>query len=85
VVEQRLVEAIDLLPTFIDALCGEIPTHQLEGRSLLPLPMDGAEPDAWREVAVSEGAYAFRSFVREPLGRPIDGCRMFMLRSARWK
>jgi arylsulfatase A-like enzyme len=85
VTDERLVEAIDLLPTFIDALGGEIPTHQLEGRSLLPLLLDGAGPDSWREVAVSEGDYAFRSFVREPLGRPIDGCRMFMLRSARWK
>jgi arylsulfatase A-like enzyme len=34
---------------------------------------------------VSEGDYAFRSFVREPLNQPADRCRMFMIRSERWK
>jgi arylsulfatase A-like enzyme len=83
-VEDSLVEAIDLLPTFIDALGSEPPRHQLEGRSLVPL-LHRQASEALREFAISEGDYAFRSLVREPLGRPVDGCRMFMVRSARWK
>src|SRR4029079_9828259 len=45
----------------------------------------GTGPEAWREFAITEGDYALRGRVREPLGRPVDGCRMFMVRSARWK
>ena len=84
-VEQRLVESIDLLPTFIDALGGAAPSHQLEGRSLLPLLLSDAPATPWREYAVSEGDYAFRSDVRERTGLPVDGCRMVMLRSEDWK
>lgn len=85
-VETGLVEAIDLVPTFIEALGGTPPWHQLEGRSLLPLLLDDAAADApRREYAVSEGDFGFRSFVREPLGHPVDACRMFMIRSQDWK
>ena len=84
-VEDRLVESIDLLPTFIEVLGGVPSWHQLEGRSLLPLLLEGEAPGHWREYAVSEGDYAFRSFVRECTGQPVDCCRMFMLRSRDWK
>jgi len=84
-VEDRLVEAIDLLPTFIESLGGTPPSHQLEGRSLLPLLLHGECPAGWREYAVSEGDYAFRSPVRHGTGQPVDACRMFMLRSHGWK
>jgi len=84
-VEHRLVEAIDLLPTFVESLGGDPATHQLEGRSLVPLLRREPFKGAWRDFAISEGDYSFRSFVREPLGRPVDGCRMFMVRSERWK
>jgi arylsulfatase A-like enzyme len=84
-VEDRLVESIDLVPTFIEALGGTPPWHQLEGRSLLPLLRGAALREPWREYAISEGDHAFRSFVRAHTGQPVDGCRMFMLRSGRWK
>jgi arylsulfatase A-like enzyme len=84
-IESRLVEAIDLLPTFVESLGGEPATHQLEGRSLVPLLHRELFAGPWREFAISEGDYSFRSFVRGPLGRPIDGCRMFMVRSQRFK
>lgn len=84
-VEHRLVEAIDLLPTFVECLGGTPAPHQLEGRSLSPLLHGNQFNGDWRDYAISEGDYAFRSAVREPLGRPVDGCRMFMVRSARWK
>ena len=84
-VEGRLVEAIDLLPTFIESLGGIAPNHQLEGRSLLPLLIGRPEPMSWREYAISEGDHAFRKLVRSGTGQPVDGCRMFMVRSGDWK
>jgi Arylsulfatase A and related enzymes len=83
--EHRLVEAIDLLPTFIECLGAVAPSQHLEGRSLVPLLVSGSAPDRWREFAVSEGDHSFRSFVRAGTGQPIDGCRMFMVRSHDWK
>ncbi len=83
-VESRLVEAIDLVPTILDALGAEIPDHILEGRSLLPL-LRGEQPADWRRAVFSENNYAFRDFVREPLGRPADGCHTIMVRDHDWK
>ena len=79
----QLIEAIDILPTVLDAYGIEAPSHKLEGRSLLPLIRGGGA--AWREYAISEADYSFRSFVREPLLRSVDGCRSYMLRTQRWK
>ncbi|MEM7111931.1 MAG: sulfatase-like hydrolase/transferase [Chloroflexota bacterium] len=81
-VEQRLVETIDLLPTFIDALGGHIPEERLEGRSLLPLLR--GETVEWRSFVVSEIDYAFRK-AREWLDLPPSECRATMLRTDRWK
>ena len=83
--EDRLVEAIDLLPTFIESLGGSVPSHQVEGRSLLPLLTDAARPGAWRDYVISEGDHAFRGFVRQGTGQAIDACRMFMVRTRDWK
>jgi arylsulfatase A-like enzyme len=84
-VESRLVETIDLVPTLIESLGGVAPMHQLEGRSLLPLLLSPAAEPPSRDHVVSEGDYAFRDFVRARTRQPIDGCRMFMLRTPRWK
>jgi arylsulfatase A-like enzyme len=80
----KLVEAIDLVPTFLDALGLPGAPEWLEGTSLEPL-LHGKEPSAWRTHVVSENSYAFRDEVRLPLGRPVDGCHMTMLRGERWK
>jgi arylsulfatase A-like enzyme len=83
VVDERLVEAIDLVPTFIEACGGSVPDHILEGRSLLPaLRSDGTV--AFRDVAVSELDYAFRA-ARAELGVAADRARAWMLRGERWK
>ncbi|MFJ2339751.1 alkaline phosphatase family protein [Pseudomonas protegens] len=82
-VDERLVETIDALPTFLEALGLPGAEHRLEGRSLIPL-LHGAEP-AWRRYAISEYDYAFQAPARERLGQPIDRCRMTMVRSERWK
>jgi arylsulfatase A-like enzyme len=79
-----LVEAIDLLPTFLDALDIAAPEHVLEGRSLLPWIREEGTQD-WRKFAVSEFDYAFRTQTRRELKRPLDGCKTFTIRDHDWK
>lgn len=79
----RLVESIDLLPTFLDIADGRPAPHILEGRSLLPLINDKAT-DAWREYAFSEADYAWRH-ARKHLNLAPDETRAFMVTNARWK
>lgn len=75
------VEAIDLLPTFVDWLGGEVPAHILEGRSLVPL-LCGQDPP-WRDTVFSELDYSFRQ-QRRDLGVPPHAARAYALRDARW-
>jgi arylsulfatase A-like enzyme len=83
--EARLVEAIDLLPTFLDTLGANLHPHRLEGRSLLPLLRpSGGGPVTWREAAFSELDYAFRQ-ARLDLGLAPHEARAFMVRTERWK
>lgn len=82
-VDERLVETIDALPTFLDALGLPNADHRLEGRSLIPL-LHG-QPITWRNYAIAEYDYAFQAPARERLEQPIDRCRMTMVRSERWK
>ena len=82
-VDDRLVEAIDLIPTFIDVCGGEQQPHRLEGRSLLPL-IRGGRVDEWRDVAFSEVDYAFleASLI---LNVGAVGGRAYMALGERWK
>jgi arylsulfatase A-like enzyme len=82
-VNNALVEAIDLAPTFIDYFGGKPPDHILEGRSLLPW-LRGETPAHWRKVAFSEYDYSMQD-VRLKLNQPIDQCRLFMVYDGRWK
>lgn len=79
----RLIEAIDLAPTFVDFMGGTPPAHILEGRSLLPL-LRAAPPDDWRRVVISEYDYAFRK-ARQILDQPVADCRLTMVFDGRWK
>ncbi|MBT4940304.1 MAG: alkaline phosphatase family protein [Rhodospirillaceae bacterium] len=81
--ESRLVEAIDLVPTFVDVLGGEIPDHILEGRSLTPL-LRGDAPRDWRDFVVSELNYAY-TWCRRDLGLKPDDAKAIMLRTEKWK
>jgi arylsulfatase A-like enzyme len=83
-VDNRFAEAIDVVPTILDAVGLEVPDNIVEGRSLVPL-LRGEDPDDWRDAVFSELDYAFYSDVRDPLERPIDQCRTFMVREGRWK
>ena len=82
---EALVEAIDLVPTFLDVLELPRPPEWLEGTSLVPWLHGAATPPGWRDAVFSENSYAFRDCVRLPLGRPVDGCGMTMVRTNRWK
>jgi arylsulfatase A-like enzyme len=79
-----LVEAIDLAPTFLDAL-GSDPagqSHRLEGRSLVPF-LHGREPGSWRSFVISEYDYALP--VGAKLGVEPRDARLFMVADKRWK
>jgi arylsulfatase A-like enzyme len=78
----QLVEAIDLLPTFVDWAGGKARAHVLEGRSLLPL-LHGKHV-AWRQAVISEYDYAVRR-ARRLLDQPIGDCRLVMVFDGRWK
>lgn len=80
---EKLVEAIDLIPTFIDALGGDQKPHQLEGRSLSPL-LHGQKNVQWRNAVYSEVDYAWRG-ARLSLGLAPDKTRGYMIRTNKWK
>lgn len=82
-VNHDLVECIDLLPTFIEAVGGEPPYHRLEGRSLLPL-LHGNTPTDWRTFAVSEFDYADHA-ANYILKTPRHQCNVVMICTKRWK
>ncbi len=77
------VEAIDLVPTFIDALGAPVPGHRLEGRSLLPLLGTDAAATGWREALVGELDYAPRQ-ARRSLGLGPDRGRLWSVRTDHW-
>ncbi len=81
-VDDRAVEAIDLIPTFIDALGGAAQDHVLEGRSLMPLLRGGTSD--WRDAVFAEADYAFRG-ARHTLGRAPGETRAYMVKTDRWK
>ena len=81
----ELVESIDLVPTFLEWLGGDVValSHRLEGRSLLPL-LQGVLHSSWRRFAISEYDYSLTpSAVR--LGVEPKDARLFMVADKRWK
>ena len=81
----ELVESIDLIPTFLEAL-GADPaeqSHRLEGRSLVPL-LRGGQPAAWRRFAISEYDYSLLP-AAAALGVEPRDARLFMIADKRWK
>lgn len=77
------VEGIDIVPTILDVLGLEAVPHIVEGRSLMPL-VHGQGAHGWRDAVFSELDYAFRD-ARRVLGRRVDECQGWMVRTARWK
>jgi arylsulfatase A-like enzyme len=84
-VNERLVEAIDLAPTFIEAAGGAAPGHVLEGRSLLRAIRSGRDDKGpAREAVFSECDYSFRAARLELAVAPGEA-RAFMVRTEGWK
>ena len=79
----RMVESIDLVPTFVEAFGGRDPGQWLEGRSLLPL-LEGTPPADWRDGAVVETDYALRG-ARLTLEVEPAAARGLMIRTHAWK
>lgn len=82
-VDSRLVEAVDLAPTFVEVVGGDAQPHRMEGQSLLPV-LRGGPVDGWRDAAISEGDYAVRH-ARLTLGLEPHETRSYMVRTADWK
>jgi arylsulfatase A-like enzyme len=81
----ELVEAIDLVPTFLDAAGADWSgqSHRLEGRSLMPF-LRGQTPARWRRYAVSEDDFSLLP-VAAKLGLEPRDARLFMIADRRWK
>lgn len=80
----EMVEAVDLLPTFVEYAGANICHERVEGCSLMPLLRSQAAPADWRRYAVSEIDYAERG-PRTLLNLPPYDCRAVMIREQRWK
>ncbi len=81
-VDDRFVEAIDLVPTFIEFAGGAVPEHIIDGRSLMPL-LKGEDVE-WRDHVVSEYDYFMQPFSPKTGRKPLD-CRIYMIANAQWK
>ena len=80
----EMVEAVDLLPTFVEYAGANICHERVEGCSLMPLLRSQTAPAGWRRYAVSEIDYAERA-ARTLLNLPPYDCRAIMIREQRWK
>jgi arylsulfatase A-like enzyme len=82
-VDERFVEAIDVVPTILEALGLPPHDHLVEGHSLIPLTR-GVHFNTWRDAVFSELDYSFRQ-ARLILKRKPSECRAIMVRTDRWK
>ena len=78
-----LVEAIDIVPSFIEYCGGTVKPHIVEGDSLLPL-LRGEMSIDWRQAVFSEYDYSVFD-TRLALDQPIRDCRLYMVFDGRWK
>ena len=79
----ELVEAIDLVPTFLKATGAPSADHRLEGISLEPL-LHGKNFDNWRKSVFSEIDYSFYK-ARDILDVGNYDARGYMIRTNEWK
>jgi len=82
-IDERFVEAIDIVPTFIEAAGGEVPDNIIEGHSLRPL-LNGKSIEDWRQYVVSESNYAAKFANWEFNIKPSEA-RGTMIRTKDWK
>lgn len=77
----NMVEAVDILPTILDALGIPIPDHRIEGRSLQPLLFQ--QQQSWRNTVYSELDYSYRR-ARLLLDRTPFNSRAWAIRTEQW-
>ena len=84
-IEEAPTESIDLMPTMIDWLGGEVP-RACDGRSLRPLVHD-AKPADWRRELHYEYDFrdTFHSRAEGALGLGMDECTLLVIQDAHWK
>ncbi len=82
-ISQQLVESIDLLPTFIEAVDLQVPTGRLEGHSLMPIINNEIENNL-RNTVFSELDYGCYP-VSDKLNINVNDARIFMIRNHKWK
>ena len=80
---EELVEAIDLAPTFLDAVGAYPQPHIMDGRTLQPL-LHGETVTDWRSYVISEYDYAFMN-ARIDLHKPPRECWLRMVFDGRYK
>jgi len=78
-----LVESIDLLPTFVEVAGGEVASHIIEGRSLLPI-LHGNADDTGRDYVICEYDYS-SSPIATMLDANVRDAVMFMVADKQWK
>ena len=81
--EKRFIEAIDLLPTFLDAVGSKESKHRLEGNSLMPI-INNVKIDQWKDAVFSEIDYSFNQ-ARKILNLGASDARGYMIRTNKWK
>lgn len=77
------VEGVDLVPTVLDVLGLDIPAHRIEGASILPWLRDPANASR-KDAVFSELDYSFKA-ARRRLGREVDRCYAWSVRTPRWR
>ncbi len=78
-VVEDFMQAIDLVPTFLDMAGGAPAPHRLEGASVRPF-IDGGKPQRWRDAVFCDSDFALRH-ARKTLGLAEDKARGFMVRT----
>lgn len=81
-VSDKLVEGVDLAPTFMQYYDVPAKPHIIEGRTLQPLLHN--ETTEWRSYCVSEYDYSTRD-ARRALGVDVNDARLVMIFDGRWK
>jgi arylsulfatase A-like enzyme len=81
----ELVESVDIVPTLLDAVGGDVSgqSHRIEGRSLVPF-LKSETPETWRGYAISEYDYSVLPVAVKLKIAPRDA-RLFMVANKKWK
>lgn len=79
----QFVEAVDIVPSFVEFAGGDVCRERLEGHSLMPL-LHAQPKQNWRSHAISEIDFSDRG-PRGLLDLEPYQCRAIMVRNTRWK